>query len=179
MQILEGKLRENVTKSNAKMLRKNGYILANIYGKGADNVHCAFLENDFLRAIKAKKTLIFSVKIGEKNYDVAVKEYQKDVVTGKILHVDLLLAQSTKSRYKIPVRAVGTPVGLKNKGVLLISKKYLNVLGEGKNLPNFFEIDTTSLDVGHSVLVRDIRQDTSFQILDKPSVAVLGVIKAK
>lgn len=178
--MLQGKIRESISKSEAKALRKDGYLIANIYGKGAQNTHCAFKENDFIRFLKSKSTLTFSVELDGKSYEVAVKEYQKDVVTGRILHVDLLLAQKgVKSRYKVPVRAQGNPVGLKNKGVLLISKKTLNVYGAPENLPACFELNVDALDVGDSILVRDIKISDDITILDRPAVAVLGVIKAK
>ena len=36
--MLEGKLRDSISKSNAKALKRDGYLIANIYGKGQKNV---------------------------------------------------------------------------------------------------------------------------------------------
>ena len=57
--MLEGIVRESISKSEVKALRNDGYLIANIYGKGAENVHCAFKVNDFIRAVKTKTTLVF------------------------------------------------------------------------------------------------------------------------
>ena len=118
--------------------------------------------------------------MGTKTLDVVIQEYQKDPVTSNILHVDLMLAQKgVVAKYKIPVKAVGTPVGLKNKGVLIYSKKRILVQSAPENLPNVYELDVSKLDVGDSVLVRDLPEHNGVKVIEKPSVAVVGVIKAK
>ena len=75
--MLEGQIRESISKSQAKALRNDGYLIANIYGKGQENIHCAFKLNDFIKTIKHKSTLIFPVKVGNKTLDVVVQGYQK------------------------------------------------------------------------------------------------------
>lgn len=178
--MLEGIIRESISKSEVKALRNDGYLIANIYGKGVDNIHCAFKVNDFIRAVKSKETLVFTVKVGTKNFDVVIQEYQKDPVTSNILHVDLMLAQKgVIAKYRIPVKAVGTPIGLKNKGVLMFSKKRILVQAAPENLPNFYELNVANLDVGDSILVRDLPEIANVKIIEKPAVAVVGVIKAK
>lgn len=178
--MLEGIIRESISKSEVKALRNNGYLIANIYGKGFENVHCAFKVNDFIRAVKSKDALVFPVKVGGKTFDVVIQEYQKDPVTSNILHVDLMLAQKgVVAKYRVPVKAVGTPIGLKNKGVLMFSKRRILVQTAPENLPNFYELDVSNLDVGDSILVRDLPEIASVKIVEKPAVAVVGVIKAK
>lgn len=178
--MLEGIIRESISKSAAKALRNDGYLIANIYGKGATNIHCAFKENDFIKAIKAKTTLNFDVKVGDKVYNVVVQEYQTDPVTSKIIHIDLLLAQKgVVAKYKIPVVLQGSAVGVKNKGVLLFSKKRVSVKCKVEDLVENIKIDVSNLDVGDAVLVRDLPKMPNIKILDKPDVAIVGVIKAK
>lgn len=178
--MLEGKIRESISKANAKALRNDGYLIANIYAKGVENIHCAFKINDFIRTIKSKTTLVFPVKVGDKTLDVVIQEYQKDPVYGTILHIDLMIAQKgVLAKYKIPVKTKGTPVGLKNKGVLLLAKKRISVKAKAENLPNAYELDVSALDVGHSILVRDLPQSEAVQITENPANAVVSVVKAK
>lgn len=178
--MLEGQIRESISKSQAKALRNDGYLIANIYGKGQENIHCAFKLNDFIKTIKHKNALIFPVKVGNKTLDVVIQEYQKDPVTNTLIHVDLLLAQKgVVSKYKVPVRVKGSAKGLKNKGVLFVSTKRISVKCSPENLPNVYELDVSDLDVGDSILVRDLPQINGVSIINRPSVAVVGVIKAK
>lgn len=178
--MLEGKLRDSIGKANAKALKRDGYLIANIYGKGKENIHCAFKRNDFIKYMRSKQTLIFPVKIGDNTYNVVVQEYQKDPVTSEILHVDMMFAEKgSVAKYKVPVKVVGSPVGLKNKGVLVFSRKRVAVKCDASVLPNDYTLDVSSLDVGHAILVRDLPAIDGVSVIEKPSVAIVGVIKAK
>ena len=178
--MLEGNIRESISKPANKALRNDGYLIANIYGKGAANIHCAFKVNDFLREVKHKKSLVFQVKVGEKPLDVVVQEYQRDPVSGEILHIDLLLVQKgVVSTFKIPVVLEGSAVGVKNKGVLLFSKKRIAVRCAPENLIENIKIDVSKLDIGDAVLVRDLGEFSGVKIIEKPDIAVVGVVKAK
>lgn len=178
--MLEAKIRDSISKSNAKALKRDGYLIANIYGRGEENIHCAFKRNDFIKFMRSKNGLIFPVKVGEKTYDVVVQEYQKDPVSSDILHVDMMFAKKgVVAKYKVPVKVSGVPVGLKNKGVLVFSCKRISVKCDASVLPNEYSLDVSPLDVGHTILVRDLPQIEGVKIIDKPSNAVVGVIKAK
>jgi large subunit ribosomal protein L25 len=178
--MLEGIVRESTDKAYTKKLRRDGYLIANIYAKDAQNVNAAFVLGDFIRAVKNKDKLNFPVKVGGSEYDVIIQEYQFDPVTDLIKHVDLRVAkQGEVSDYLVPVKAVGTPKGLKNKGVLISGKKRLKIRGAIENMPKTVEIDVSGLDVNQSILVRDVDLGENLKIMDKPSVAVVGVIKGK
>lgn len=178
--MLEGIVRESIGKKDAKALRRDGYLIANIYGKGLPNIHAAFKRNDFIRAVKNKETLSFPVNVGKETLNVVIQEYQKDPVTSDLLHVDLMVAQSgLAAHYMVPVKTVGSAVGLKNKGVLIVSKKRLKVKGSIENIPSAFVLDVSGLDVGDTILVRDIEVPESVKLMDSDRVAVVGVIKAK
>ncbi len=126
--MLEGLIRESIGKSDAKKLRRDGYLIANIYAKGVENVHSAFKQGEFIRTVRNKKSLDFPVKVGDKEFKVVVQEYQKDPVTGDILHVDLRVALPNEvSDYLVAIETVGTPKGLKNKGVLVITKRRIRI----------------------------------------------------
>ncbi|HIP18994.1 MAG TPA: 50S ribosomal protein L25, partial [Sulfurovum sp.] len=112
--MLEGIVRESIGKSDAKKLRRDGYLIANIYGKGLENTHAAFKMGEFIRTVRNKEKLAFPVKIGDKEMEVVIQEYQLHPVTDQILHVDLMVAQpGVVTHYMVPVKTVGTPKGLK------------------------------------------------------------------
>lgn len=83
------------------------------------------------------------------------------------------------SKYMVPVKIVGTAMGLKNKGVLIQSKRRLKVKCAAENLPNYFELDVTKLDVGDALLVRDVVVPEGVTMVDADRVAVVGVEKAR
>ncbi|TXE87654.1 50S ribosomal protein L25/general stress protein Ctc [Campylobacter volucris] len=178
--MLEGIVRESIGRKAAKALKRDGYLIANIYGKGLENIHAAFKVNDFIKEVRKKTTLTFDVKVADKILNVVVVDYQKDPVTAELKHVDLKVAQKgVISKYMVPVKIVGTAMGLKNKGVLIQSKRRLKVKCAVENLPNYFELDVTKLDVGDALLIRDVVVPEGVTMVDADRVAVVGVEKAR
>jgi large subunit ribosomal protein L25 len=178
--MLQAIVRDSIGKSGAAQLRRDGYLIANIYGNGVENIHCAFKKNDFIKAVKSKSTLIFPVDVNGKSVEVVIQEYQKDPVTNDFVHVDLLAVTKGKAtRFKVPVKTSGIPVGMKNKGVIVFSKKRVKVKCKPEDLPNEFMLDISPLDVGMAILVRDLPQNEKVTILEKSADALVGVIKAK
>jgi len=178
--MLNGIIRESNIKQATKTLRRDGYLIANIYGKGLENINAAFKVNDFIRTVKNKETVAFMVSVDGKELNVVVKEYQSHPLKGNLLHVDLMIAQAgVKTFYHVPVKTTGIPKGLKNKGILMVSKERIRVRCTIENLPNILEIDIANLDTGDSVLIRDVSLGDKVEIMDSGRVAILGMIKAK
>jgi len=178
--MLEGIIRESIGKSNAKQLKRDGYLIANIYAKGVENVHAAFKQGEFIRTVRNKETLAFPVKVGDKEFNVVVQEYQLHPVNGDITHVDLRVAVPGQvTDYLVPIKTVGTPKGLKNKGVLVITKRRVRVRGAIENIPHNYTLDVSDLDRDESILVRDLEVAEGTRLMDRPHVSVCGVIKAR
>ncbi len=178
--MLEGIVRDSMTKQATKTLRRDGYLIANIYGKGLENVSTAFKNNEFIKFLRNKETIAFDVTVAGTVYKVVIQEYQKCPLTSDLLHVDLMVAQpGVRASYKIPVVTTGLAVGIKNKGLLMIHTKRLPVKCTIENLPENITIDVTNLDVGHNVLVRNLTLADTVECFLDPRVPVVGVIKAK
>jgi len=178
--MLEGIVRESIGKRNAKQLKRDGYLIANIYANGVENINAAFKRGEFARAVRNKENLAFMVKVGEVELNVVIQEYQLHPVHGDAIHVDLRVAVPGQiTNYLVPVVTHGTPVGLKNKGVLVMSKKRLKVRGAIENMPAKFDLDVTPLERDDSILVRDIEVPSECRLMDRANVAICGVIKAK
>lgn len=178
--MLEGIVRESIGRKGAKALKRDGYLLANIYGKGFANINAAFKTNDFIKEVRKKEGLIFEVKVGTNTLPVVIVEYQKDPVTSDLKHVDLKVAtKGVATKFMVPVRIVGAAVGVKNKGVLIQSKRRIAVKCTPEKLPNFFELDVSALDIGDALMVRDIKAPEGVVILEAARVAVVGVEKPR
>lgn len=178
--MLEGIVRESMTTGATKALRRDGYLIANIYGKGFENINAAFKSNEYIRTVRNKETIAFPVKVAGQELNVVVQGYESHAVTGNLLHVDLMVAQAgVETKFSIPVVAVGEALGLKNKGLVHIAKERLTVKCTPENLMNKIEIDVTEMDTGDSKLVRDLPELANITILDADRVALISIIKAK
>jgi large subunit ribosomal protein L25 len=178
--MLEGIVRDSIVKQSTKQLRRDGYLIANIYGKGLENINAAFKVNDYIRAVKNKETIQFSVNVAGNELNVVVKEYQKHPITSDLLHVDLMVAQpGIKTQYHIPVETTGNSIGIKNKGLLFYQTKRIPVQCTIEELPQSITLDITKLDTGDNILVRDLELPENVQCFLDPRVPVVGIIKAK
>ncbi|MGM0518167.1 MAG: 50S ribosomal protein L25/general stress protein Ctc [Campylobacterota bacterium] len=178
--MLEGIVRDSMTKQETKSLRRDGYLIANIYGKGLENISAAFKSNEFIKEMKTKTSITFDAKIDGKDYKLVVQEYQSCPITADLLHVDLMVAQpGIKASYKVPVKTTGTPIGLKNKGLLMTHTKRVPVKCTIEDLPENFTLDVKKLDVGNNILVRDLDMPENVDCYLDPRVPIVGVIKAK
>jgi len=178
--MLEGIIRESIGKKGTKALRRDGYLIANLYGKGLENIHAAFKMNEYIRTVRNKDTLAFPVKIDGQELNVVVQSYESHALTGNLLHVDLMVAQpGVVTHYHVPVIAEGEALGLKNKGLVHLAKTRLRVKAAIENVPNSINVDVTPMDVGASKLVRDLDKIENVTFTDSDRVSVLSIIKAK
>ena len=178
--MLEGIIRESIGRKAAKALKRDGYLIANIYGKGLENINAAFKTNEFIKEVRKKDGLIFEIKLNDKILKVVIVDYQKDPVTSELKHVGLKIAQDgIESKFMVPVKLTGSAIGVKNKGVLIQSRRRIKVKSTPQNLPNFCELDVNKLDVGDTILIRDIKVPNGVKIIDPINVAVVGVEKAR
>ena len=178
--MLEGIIRESTGKKAVKALRRDGYLIANIYGKGVENINAAFKMNEYIRTVRNKETLAFPVSVDGQEMNVVVQSYESQAVTGNLLHVDLMVAQpGVVTTFNIPIVPVGEAIGLKNKGLVHAAKPRLTVKCTPENLPSAIEIDVTEMDTGDSKLVRDLPEIPNVTILDADRVALISIIKAK
>ena len=178
--MLEGIIRESMNKGATNALRRDGYLIANIYGKGLENINAAFKANEYIRAVRNKETISFPVSVNGKEMNVVVQSYESHAVTGNLLHVDLMIAQpGLVTNYYVPVVTEGEALGVKNKGMVYVAKTRLRVKAAIENVPNQISVDVTSLDVGDSKLIRDLDKIENVTFTDSDRVSVLSIIKAK
>jgi large subunit ribosomal protein L25 len=178
--MLEGIIRESIGTASAKKLRRDGYLTANIYANGVENIQAAFKRGDFVKAVRAKDGLVLPLKVGDTEFNTIIQEYQLHPVNGDVVHVDLrVTVPGQVTNFLIPVETTGIPKGLKNKGVLQVQKKRLKVRGTIEDMPAKFTLDVTDLDRDDSILVREMEAPANTRLMDRNDVAVVGVIKAK
>ncbi len=60
-----------------------------------------------------------------------------------------------------------------------MSKKRLKVRGAIEDMPAKFDLNVEPLNRDDSILVRDVEAPANCRMMDRPDVAICGVIKAK
>ena len=116
---LNVEMRKGGGKSVAGRLRATGKIPAVIYGHTTPT-SITVDEHEFRNAFKRiTENTIVALHLESGVHEVLVKDYQKDNLTGQILHVDFYEFEKGKAlRTRVPVRLVGAPIGVKEGGIL-------------------------------------------------------------
>ena len=171
---LSGSLRENVGKEDAKKSRKEGNVPCVIYG-GKEQVHFQMDERQFKDIVFTAEVFIIDIEINGKTYKTILQDIQYHPVTDRILHADFLEVVPEKPvKIGIPVKLKGTAPGIIKGGKLFKNMRKLLVKGLVEDLPEFFEIDISSLEINDSVVIRDLSFD-KLELLDVPSEVVVAV----
>ena len=174
--LLTADTRTETRKGAARRLRRNGKIPAIMYGHSGNSA-LTLDAHDFQTKFRdVSENSIINLTIGSKSYDVLVKDYQEDILTGSLLHVDFYEIEAGKAlRTQIPVNIIGTPVGVREGGILEHLLYSLEVECLPKDIPERFDIDVENLAIGDSVHVRDIEIPSEVRLLSSVDLVIVSI----
>ncbi len=103
------------------------------------------------------KNAKLQLELGSTNRLCLVKEVQKDVVSGKILHVDFqAVSENEVVRLKVPINYEGVHQLESRKLLLLPNVTELEVEGTLSVLPESLDIDVSGKKQGDKIYIRDL-----------------------
>ncbi len=177
---LSARVRNLSGKGPARRLRSEGFIPAVFYGPKAESTQLAVNAKALMKLLKDKEENVFiKLLIGDENTTEKlsmIKELQTDPLTKRLLHADFYeIRMDQKITFDIPIHFIGEPVGIDNGGELHHLKRDLKVSCLPGILPDFIEVDVSSLDIGDAVRVQDIKIAEDITILDPEDAAIATV----
>ena len=175
---IEGHLRTDHGKKAARQIRSQENVPAVIYG-GAQEVN-------FYASAKAFKPLVYTgefqiaeVTVDGKMYRCILKDLQFDKVSDALIHLDLLeLVDDKKVVATLPLKFVGTSVGVKEGGKLVIKIKSLKVKALPKDLVETINVDITSLALNGNIRVEDVKAP-GLEIMNSPRIPIASVVMTR
>ena len=175
---IEGHLRTEAGKKAARQIRSQENVPAVIYG-GAQEV-------SFYASAKAFKPLVYTgefqiaeVTVDGKKYRCILKDLQFDKVTDALIHLDLLeLVDDKKVVATLPLKYVGTSVGVKEGGKLVIKIKSLKVKAFPKDLVETINVDITNLALNANIRVEDVKAP-GLEIMNSPRIPIASVVMTR
>jgi large subunit ribosomal protein L25 len=169
-------------KGVARKLRANGRIPAVCYSAGTSTTAIQLdphaLDRLLRKSSAGMNTLIDLSGAGLDGKVVLVKELQRDPVLGSLLHADLFAVDVDKPiEVKVPVRIVGTPLGVTfGGGILDFPLREIEVLCLPRAIPEEIPIEVGNLQVGDSIHVRDIALPAGVELVSDPELSVVSVV---
>lgn len=171
---LKASERKDFTKSTIKRFRKEGMIPGVFYSKNNTPIHINVVDRTINPLVFTAKTHLISLELeGHEEYECIIKDVQFDPVTDRVIHFDLLgLTKGEKIILEIPVQLIGTPVGVKEGGVIQHVMHKIEVECLPRNIPEHITVDVTGLKLGDSVHIGDLNYEDIEFIDSKESLIV-------
>ncbi len=176
MLVLSAKIRKEFGKK-VKSLRKKGILPAILYGPKVKNVPLEVDLKEFEKVFKKVGEtgfLILKIEGRKKNYQVLIKEIERDPLTEKPLHVDFY-QPSLKEKITtiVPLSFVGQSLAIKElKGTLVKNFSEVEIRSFPKDIPKEIEVDISKLRTFEDrILIEDLKLPKGVEILrDKKEI---------
>jgi large subunit ribosomal protein L25 len=173
---IKGSKRESVGKVATKALRNADKVPCVLYG-GENPLHFSANELDFSKLVYTPNahTVVLDIN-GDQKINAILQDIQFHPVSDKILHVDFYqLSDDKEVNMEIPVIIEGSAPGVMLEGgTLEISKRKLRVRALPKNLPDFINVDISSLKLGNKITTAELESE-DFTILHPDNTVVCKV----
>ncbi len=174
--VLKIDFREKIGKEYAKKLRFNGKVPGVLYGPDLNPLPIEADAKEVAKIIKMGENFIFKAERGDKKFNVLLKDFQKDPVKRNILHFDLYNVSLDKPvKIKVHVVLVGKAAGVEKGGFLNFAFRELEIECLPKFIPENVQVDISSLDIGDSIKVEDLKIPEKIKILTEPETVIAFV----
>jgi large subunit ribosomal protein L25 len=156
--VFTAKSRTAAGSGKARQIRRQGRIPAVIYGRAGGSAPVDLDAVEFGNKVKGiSESTIVTLDIDGKTHQAFVKDTQRNIMDGAILHVDFYEVESGVTlRAKVSIHIHGTPVGVREGGILEFPLHEVEVECLPKDLPERLDVDVAELKVNQSIHVRDL-----------------------
>ena len=161
-----------------RALRNQGKVPCVLYG-GEKQVYFSATENDLNKLVNTPDLYLLNIDIDGESFQAILQDIQFHPLTDRIIHIDFLQVFDDKEvTVNIPVNFIGTPIGVRNGGNLLVRKRAIRTRAIPANLPDAIDINIEELKIGKFLYIGDIRDDRYTFLAGDKSV-IVGVKTAR
>ena len=165
-----------------RRLRRSGQIPGSVMRmkKGGTDL-IKLPEHDFMMAMRGRtgKQVLVTLDMNGVEMPALLREMQNDVLKGTPIHVDFSEVSLTeKVRITVPLYLVGESMGVKiGGGILEQVLRSVDIDCLPADIPEFFNVDVSSLGLDQTMFVRDLNLDPKYTVVTRGELA-LAVVKA-
>lgn len=180
--ILEAKPRTELGKK-VKILRRDGFIPANIFGKDFESKSITIVARDFTTAYKhAHETGIIYINVESDSIPTLVASLQRDPIKHSILHVDFRKVNlKQKIETSVPVVFIGESEAVNiHSGELITQLESILIEALPSDIPANIEVDISVLkEIGSDIKVSDLAKVEGYEIKEEPERVIVSVTAHK
>jgi large subunit ribosomal protein L25 len=174
---LEAEPRTSSGSGAARALRRDGKVPAVIYGFGEPATAVQLNLRDVQAMLKEhSEHALVNLIVAGASENVVVRELQRESVRRRLLHVDFQRVHLDEEiSVDVEVILDGTPVGVREGGVLEFFARTLHVRALPAALPDALRIDVSALGIGDAIHVRDLPLPDGVTVETDPDTVVVTV----
>ena len=167
---LNAEMRADMGKGASRRLRRAGKVPGILYGGKKEPAALTFPHKDVAKSLEheAFYSHILTVSVDGKAEKAVLKDLQRHPFKPVIMHLDLQRVTDTdKIRVHVPLHFIGEDVapGVKlRSGIVNHLMKHVDVTCLAKDLPEYIEVDVSSLEAGESVHLSDLKLPAGVEI---------------
>ncbi len=175
---LSASVRKRSGSGALKQMRREGFTPAVIYGATQENVNIKIDSKPFSDLLHASASENILVNIDIEGVEggaklALIQDVQHDPITRTILHADFhAVNQNDEIHATIPLDLTGTPVGVKNGGLLQQQVHDLEVHCLPKNLPETISADVAGLEMNDILRISDLTPPEGVTLALAPDIIV-------
>ena len=172
--------REVSTKGYVNQIRRDGFVPGVLYSREMEPIIFTVPELSLNKVVYTTEMHLVDLKIGDdESIKCILKDVQFDPVTDRIIHVDFqAITVGQVIQVQVPLNITGSAIGVKHGGKLNQNLHKLDVECLPKNIPSHLDIDITKLDIGDSVLIKDLEFE-NITLLNPEDTSVVAVMAPK
>jgi large subunit ribosomal protein L25 len=159
---LIAEFRDDMGKGASRRLRREGKVPAILYGGGRPPRNLAFDHNRVIQQLENESfySSVLSVKVGDKEQAVILKDLQRHPAKRQVMHMDLQrIREDEEIRMNVPIHFLNEDVapGVKQSGGKVSHLMTdVEVVCLPKDLPEYFEVDIADLELNEMRYISDI-----------------------
>lgn len=176
---LQVKDRADLTKSQKKQMRAEGFVPASVYGKSIDSVSVSVNKKDIHQLLKVNPYGVIQLTLPSDNqqHPVMIQNIQKDPISGDLLHIDFhRISMDEPVKSTVLIEIVGEAVGVKEGGILQVQTHELEIKCLPDQIPSQLQLDVTNLEIGGNLLVSDISVPGNVEVLSDENEVVVTLL---
>jgi large subunit ribosomal protein L25 len=179
--VFEARSRQSKGSGEARRIRRAGRIPAVLYGRSGKAISIDLDALVFTNGVKSiSESTIVKVEVEGKSYEAFVKDTQRNIMDGQILHVDFYEVESnTAVRARVSIHLSGNAAGIREGGVLEFPLQQIEVECLPKDLPQRIDLDVSGLGVNQSIHVKNLGLSSAVRVLTPADQVVVLVKYAK
>ncbi len=168
--------REQQGKGFARRLRAAGSVPAVLYGHGIAASHYSVPMLELAPHLHHTGLLTLKIDGQEESCTGVIKDFQINVISGKVIHVDFMQVTATDIiTANIEIEAHGVPAGQSQGGVLEQVLHSVEIRGAAGKMVDRLVVDVSKLELDGTLSLKDLPLPEGVVAVGSPEQIVFGV----